>query len=67
MIKEVENTIGIVLILLTLGSIFILAGKTFEKEVESNKIYAYSASIFALVSCIIAVITMIDRIIKALF
>lgn len=61
MIKEVVDTIGIIVIFLTLGSSFILAGKSFEKEMESSKIYAYSASIFALVSCAIAIVTMFIR------
>lgn len=45
------------LILLFLGSAFILSGKAFEKETDSTKIYAYSASIYALISCIAAIIT----------
>lgn len=40
------------------GSFFILAGKQFEKETDSAKIYAYSASIIALVSCVVAVIAL---------
>lgn len=40
------------------GSFFILAGKQFEEETDSAKIYAYSASIIALVSCIVAVIAL---------
>ena len=36
-------------------------GKSFEKEMESSKIYAYSASIFALISCAIAIVTMFIR------
>lgn len=35
---------SISLVLLSLGSIFILAGGAFEKETDSNKIYAYSVS-----------------------
>ena len=58
MVKEMGYTIGIVSFFWTLGSSFILAGRAFEKEMESNKIYAYSASIFALISCAIAIITM---------
>ena len=61
MIKEVVDTIGIIVIFLTLGSSFVLAGKSFEKEMESSKIYAYSASIFALISCAIAIVTMFIR------
>lgn len=37
MIKEVVDTIGIIVIFLTLGSSFVLAGKSFEKEMESSK------------------------------
>lgn len=42
-----------------LGSIFILAGGEFEKETDSNTIYAYSASIIALVSCIVSIIAVL--------
>ena len=61
MVKEMGYTIGIVSFFWTLGSSFILAGRAFEKEMESNKIYAYSASIFALISCAIAIITMLIK------
>ena len=44
------------LISMLIGSTFILAGKEFSKETDSNKIYAYSASIIALISCVIGVI-----------
>ena len=50
---------SISLVLLSLGSIFILAGGAFEKETDSNKIYAYSASIIALVSCIVSIIALV--------
>jgi len=52
-------TCSISLVLLSLGSIFILAGGAFEKETDSNKIYAYSASIIALVSCIVSIIALL--------
>ncbi len=52
-----------VLISMLLGSIFILAGRKFSQEVDSNKIYAYSASIIALISCVIGVIALIVSII----
>ena len=58
------SNISIMAVLLVLGSAFILAGKAFERETESNKIYAYSASIFALISCIITIITMIAGLFK---
>lgn len=40
------------------GSFFIMSASTFEKETDNNKIYAYSASIIALVSCIVSIITL---------
>lgn len=46
-------------IMLALGSIIILAGKEFEKETDSNKIYAYSACIIALISCEVSIITVL--------
>lgn len=49
------------LISMLIGSTFILAGKEFSKETDSNKIYAYSASIIALISCVIGAISMIKR------
>lgn len=49
------------LISMLIGSTFILAGKEFSKETDSNKIYAYSASIIALISCVIGVVSMIKR------
>lgn len=62
LISEIINnylvTCSISLVLLPLGSIFILAGEAFEKETDSNKIYAYSASIIALVSCIVSIISL---------
>lgn len=59
--KGFSDSLGIgmiSLILLLLGSIFILAGGEFEKETDSNKIYAYSASIIALVSCIVSIVAL---------
>lgn len=47
------------IVMLLLGAIFILAAGTFEKETDSNKIYAYSASIIALVSCIVSIIALL--------
>lgn len=48
--------VGISFVLL--GSMLILAGKEFNKETDSNKIYAYSASIIALISCVVSVIAL---------
>lgn len=45
--------------MLLFGPIFILAAGAFEKETDSNKIYAYSASVIALVSCIVSIIALL--------
>lgn len=42
-----------------LGSVFVLASKEFSDEMDSNKIYAYSACIIALVSCVASIITLL--------
>lgn len=49
-------TIAISFLMVVMGSLFTLAGKEFEKEDDSNKIYAYSASVIALVSCVVGII-----------
>lgn len=41
------------------GSLLILSGKEFSKVTDSNKIYAYSSSLIALISCVIALISVI--------
>ena len=48
----------VLFVLLLLGAIFIVAASVFEKETDSNKIYSYSASIIALVSCIVSIIAL---------
>ncbi len=62
-VHEVINvllvTCSISFVMLSLGSIFILAGGKFEKETDSNIIYAYSACIIALVSCIVSIIALL--------
>ena len=59
MANDFGGTGSFSLVLLPLGSIFILAGGEFEKETDNNKIYAYSASIIALVSCIVSIIALL--------
>lgn len=44
------------------GSFFYLAGKSFGEETESNRVYAYSASFLALVSCIVSLIALLKGI-----
>lgn len=50
--------IGILAIFL--GSLFVLASDAFSKEVDSSKIYAYSACIIALVSCVVSIFTLLQ-------
>lgn len=45
--------------LIFIGSFFFLSGKTFSEETESNRIYAFSASVLALVSCILSLVAML--------
>ncbi len=44
---------------ISIGSMAILSGREFSKETDSNKIYAYSASIIALFSCVISIIALL--------
>lgn len=41
-----------------MGSIFVLASSEFSKEKDSTKIYAYSACIIALISCVVSIISL---------
>lgn len=54
--RDILTIIAIVMVSLTLGSAFILAGDQFGKEKDSNKIYAYSSCMLAIAGCIIAII-----------
>lgn len=56
-IKDIWNLSAISFILVLMGSIFILSGEEFEKETDSNIVYAYSAIVIALVSCIMSIFT----------
>ena len=58
-LNDIIGTGPISFVMLLLGAIFILAASAFEKETHSNKIYAYSASIIALVSCIVSIIALL--------
>lgn len=42
-----------------LGSVLIISGNEFSKVKDSHKIYAYSASVLAAVSCILATISLL--------
>lgn len=50
--------LGIGALSMVFGSLLILSGKEFSKVTDSNKIYAYSASLIALISCVIALISL---------
>lgn len=52
----------IAFLMLLIGSIFTLSGDKFSQETDSNKIYAYSASIIALISCAVSIISFLLRI-----
>lgn len=56
---EIMNVTFVVIFSLFLGSTFVLAGEEFGKETDSNKIYAYSASIIALISSVVGIIAML--------
>lgn len=58
--QQLLINLGWVLIIMLFGSLFYLAGKSFINERDSNKIHAYSASILALVSSIVSIITLIN-------
>lgn len=54
-------TVIIIILLFMIGSLLYISGKSFEKEKDSNRIYAYSASIFALISCVISIVSIIIK------
>lgn len=47
-------------LLMLFGSVFFLAGKEFSKVSDSNRIYAYSASVIALISCVVTIASLIN-------
>lgn len=49
------------LLLIMLGSMFVLSGENFSQEEDSNKIYAYSASIIAMLSCVVSIIALLKK------
>ena len=58
------NTIEIIaigLLIMMFGSLCFVSGKKFSEVTDSNKIYAYSASFLALISCIVAVVSLIKQ------
>lgn len=57
--SELLNCCYIVMLSLFIGSALILAGKEFAKETDSNQIYAYSASVIALISCVVSIIALL--------
>ena len=59
MFVQIIEMLGVGILLMMFGSFFTLAGREFSKVSDSNKIYAYSASIIALISCVITVIALV--------
>ena len=52
--------IGVIVIYcLFLASVIIISAKQFSNEKDSNKIYAFSSIIIALISCIISTVTFV--------
>lgn len=51
--------LGLGVLLIMFGSFFTLAGDEFSKVSDSNRIYAYSASIIAVISCILTVVSIL--------
>ena len=47
---------AITILILFIGSTFVISGDKFSQELDSSKIYAYSASIIALISCVVSII-----------
>lgn len=45
--------------LMILGGIIFISGNEFSKETDSNKIYGYSASIIALISCVVGIVALV--------
>ena len=59
---NMENSFSVWMIsvlMIFVGSLMIVSGKTFGEEEDSMKIYAYSASIIALVSCIVSIVALL--------
>lgn len=56
---NVIKSFSLAFLALLFGSLFILSGEEFSKVSDSNRIYAYSSCIIALLGCIIAVISII--------
>lgn len=46
-------------ILFVFASVIIISAKQFSNEKDSNKIYAFSSIIIALISCIISTVTFV--------
>lgn len=53
------TTFSVGILSVFLGSTFVLASREFSKEVDSNKIYAYSACVIALISCVVSIIALL--------
>ena len=58
-IRNMLSLLGICLLMVALGSIIIISGNSFGNETNSERIYAYSACILALMSCAIGIVSLL--------
>lgn len=58
-ISNMLSLLGLSLLMVVLGSIIIISGNSFGNETNSERIYAYSACILALISCAIGIVSLL--------
>lgn len=58
-LSKVIYSILLGIVCIFFGSLTVVSGKKFEDELDSNRIYAFSASIFALISCIAGILAIL--------
>lgn len=58
-LSKVIYSILLGIVCIFFGSLTVMSGKKFEDELDSNRIYAFSASIFALISCIAGILAIL--------
>ncbi|MBR3508781.1 MAG: hypothetical protein IKO03_08470 [Lachnospiraceae bacterium] len=62
--QKIPFTINLCLIfmfIMLISSMMIVSGKAFGEENDSTKIYAYSASLIALISCVVSIVSLFLR------
>lgn len=57
--SNMMSLLGLSILMVVLGSIIVISGNAFGNETNSERIYAYSACILALISCGIGVISLL--------